>query len=213
MHAGPWEGGAVEVNEILAKAWAEVQKANLPKELQEFAFKEAIGLLTTDAKPPRARVTGTGPDGPKKKTEEDTDAAPAPDPVDSDALFTAFATETGIDQEALEEVFFFDANGLPAVNAPARKLGVTITSQAQTAATALVAANYFVRNETSTPLSRVKSECERLKCHDKNFVRHMGKVTGATLSGPADNRVLRARAGEIAAALSTVVNSIRGVKE
>jgi hypothetical protein len=194
----------MDPNEVLTKAWTAVQESGVPESLYETAFKEAVALIAKPvANQPKAALAN----------EAATNGGEEIPAADSDALLTKFATESGIDFDELAAVFYFDGAGAPHLSVAARKLGATITKQAQAAATALVAAYFFARDETQVGVDKVFAEAKSLKCLDKNFNRHMGSVAGATLSGPAGAKVLRARQNDIQEALRTVVNTVRGTKE
>jgi hypothetical protein len=108
----------LDVTEQLSRAWAAVEGAGLPEHLHEVGFKAALNLQSPSPAPasPVNHVTPIPvlPEAPSA-------ASVAPQEMSADPI-ALLAHETGIEQEALEEVFFFQ-DGLPGLNGPGRKLG------------------------------------------------------------------------------------------
>ncbi len=203
----------MEVSEVLTKAWAAVVESGVPPEMQETAFKAAIDLIMP-AKPGASRPNAAPPSPPAAGAAAGEEAAGAPAATaDTEALFRTLATESGIDQTALEEVFYFDpATGAPHINVAGRKLGTTTTSKTQAIATGLSAVNYYVTDQPNLSIEVVRAECQAKSAYDQpNFNRHIGSAPGVTLSGSGASRVFRVKPTEIEAAFRAMVNTARGI--
>lgn len=206
----------MDVAEQLAKAWAAVEGAGLPEHLHEVGFKAALTLQSPQyahvAPAPAATAT---PLSISPATEAPAAAVMGPitQSVETNAdPIALLAHETGIEQEALEEVFFF-VEGLPRLNGPGRKLGGTKTTQTRTVALALTAAYHFVLRDTSDAVEAVRKECERLRCYDKvNFSTTLSSTKGLNYTGLRNNKMLKTKSDTIAE-LKAVVAAIRKTEE
>lgn len=197
----------MNVTEQLAKAWAAVEGAGLPEHLHEVGFKAALTLQSPQYTPVALSPSSTG--GPALASLS-TEAPGAnqveannenPDPI------ALLAYETGIEQEALEEVLYFQ-DGLPGLNGPGRKLGPTKADQTRTIALIMTAAYHFVLGNTSDAVAAVRKECERLRCFDKdNFSRHLASTRGLNYTGPRNNKALKAKS-DVIPELKTVLAAI-----
>jgi hypothetical protein len=207
----------MDVGALLAQAWAEVEKAGLPAEMKEVAFKEAIALLARESDdyvapesaPKKARVTSApstkAAGSPKIEAEDRGSMASS---ASSDELFDKFAHEVGIEKDDLEQVFYFE-NGLPILNGPTRKLGASKAAQCRAVALALAVAYHFVLDVTDISIKSIREECERLKCYDQdNFSAYLGSAKGVNYIGPRGKKVLRVKADAIDL-VRTLVDSIR----
>lgn len=214
----------MNVTEQLARAWAAVEGAGLPEHLHEVGFKAALSFqgFHQDADTPQVHspVVSTPVIAPSAAPGKPVlavapsilsggvpDARPTSPSTDP---FAIFAHETGIDQEKLEEVFFFH-DGLPGLNGPGRKLGGNKTIQTRTVALTLTAAYHFVLGDTSEALEAVRKECERQRCYDKvNFSTTLGSTKGLNYTGPRNNKTLKTKSdtiAELVAAVATIVKS------
>lgn len=206
----------MDADEVLAKAWQAVQNSGVPESLYDTAFKEAVQLLSPRADPdqvPRARRDAPLPPAPpSNEVSGVTSESPASEPVDSSALFSTLASESGVDEAALIEVFYFDADGTPHINVPGRKLGSSMTAKVRNIATGLAGVRYYVSDQPSLGVEAVRAEATLKSAYDvSNFGLHISSVPGATVSGSGSSKVLRVKPNEIEAAFKAMVNSARGI--
>ena len=107
----------MDTTERLASAWAAVESSGVPEHLHEVAFKAALsleGALSNGQSLPSVTPL------PASRTAQSVVDTAGDELVTTTAadLFYKFAHETGIDQESLEEVFYFH-EGHPGLNVPA----------------------------------------------------------------------------------------------
>lgn len=127
-------------------------------------------------------------------------------------FFRDFAHGTGIDQNALEDVFYFH-DGAPGLNVPARKLGSSRAIQTRSVTLALTAAYHFGVNDKADRVSAIRRECERLRCIDaSNFTRHLGSTKGVNFTGPRTAKELKTKPDTLTE-LKELIASIRGSEE
>lgn len=198
----------MNVTEQLAKAWAAVEGAGLPEHLHEVGFKAALTLQSPQYTPVAHSPASTvAPALASLSTEVPGAGQVEPDNKNPDPI-ALLAHETGIEQEALEEVLYFQ-EGLPGLNGPGRRLGPTKADQTRTIALILTAAHHFVLGDTRDTVGAVRKECERLRCFDKdNFSRHLSSTKGLNYTGPRSNKALKAKS-DIIAELKIVLTAIR----
>lgn len=177
----------MEFETVLKQALADVEAAEVPADLKEFAFAEAVKhyaarMGSTEALPARAQSNGeTGGVG-----------SPLRRPPGSD-IFDKVAAETGVSREDLEQVFYMDGD-VPAINQPARKLGVNKADRHRAIALLLIGMRHYGLDETEVALDVVRDACVRMSTYDSaNFSNYMGGVSGITLTGPRGKKVLRPR--------------------
>ena len=205
----------MEVSEVLAKAWASVTQSGVPPEIQEAAFKAAVQLIAPSSSKQentRTRVNPAPDPGAETPATGDAEEEAPATQVDVDVYFKLLATESGIDEAALVEVFYFDADGTPHINVPGRKLGSSMTKKVQSIATGLAGVRYYVFDQPSIGVEIVRSEANAKSAYDmNNFGSHISSVPGTTVSGTGASRVLRVKGNEIEAAFRAMVNAARGV--
>jgi hypothetical protein len=203
----------MEPSEVIRRAWEIVQESGVPESLHGVAFTEAVSLIAGPGRPiGRSDVSGRN-DSARGDTGSTSEGGKR-GTIDTDDALMKFAAEAGIDAAELMDVFYFDPDGTPHMNVPARKLGGTTTARAKAVATAITAAYYFAEDDTQVEIEKIRAECERLKCYDgKNFINHLTSAAGIVLSGSGNARVARAKSSEIEAALRVVVNLARGAKD
>jgi hypothetical protein len=202
----------MEVNKVLAEAWAEVEKASLPEQLREVAFKEAIAMLTSE-KTPKQSGDSRHPRSPRPKVDDvekgsnDGKQGPAD-------LLSKFSHEADIPVDVLEEILYFD-DGLPRLSGPARKLGVRKSDQMRRVAIVLTGAYLYALDQTDVPAKVIRAECDRLKILDGgNFATVMGDTPVVVGTGSARSRNFKLKSGTAGlTALKTAINEIRGVKD
>ena len=180
----------MEIYELLKRAWEETEKSGVPQHLHELAFTHALAML---GKPPQARVSGGTSVAGVNGQLSGSDAVEPGNQAGSEQFFDAFARETGIPRDQLEEVFYFH-DGKPGINIPARKLGGNKAEQTRSVALLLFAAHHYALDENEVPVEVVRDACVALKCHDTaNFSSNLGKLDSVNYTGPKNKKVLRAK--------------------
>lgn len=179
---------AMDVEELLSRAWSAVEKAGLPPELQELAFKEAISFLRAGSGGSQS-LGGTlagEPGGGARKGE----AAPASRP-DEAAFFRTLAQETGEDEQALRDILTLASDGHVKVVTPTRSLGQNKTEQARNVIALIATARSKGLGEHPVDTEHVRAELQRKQCYDQgNFAAtHLGKMKGFN-AGANRNQIL-----------------------
>jgi hypothetical protein len=203
----------MEVSETLRTAWEAVKNAELPEEIHEAAFREAVRLLAPDrsvspvGSGPRQTSVANTPPRPTGGTAEDGSAAPT---VSEEEIYTRVATHTSVDRDLLEQLVHLDGNVIK-ISVPGLRLGRNNAERARTVAQILTVTRGFGFEEPGTPLEVIRTECERLKVYDQaNFSSQIKALTGYVITGTGPNRRLRARGAGIQAFASLVATLIGG---
>jgi hypothetical protein len=204
----------MDVSQTLKTAWEAVESAELPKEIQEAAFREAVRLLAPDQSvaPVTSRLrsqtnaassarTTTG------GTADDDGVAPA---ASEEEIYTRVATQTGVDRDLLEQLVHLDGTAIK-ISVPGLRLGRNNAERARAVAQILTVTRGFGFEEPGTPLEVIRTECERLKVYDQaNFSSQIKALGGYVITGSGPNRRLRARGAGIQAFGGLVANLIGG---
>lgn len=204
MTAPNTEESSMEVEELLARAWKAVKDANIPAELQEYAFKEALSILRS-ASPVVSKLKDQQQQG---KVETDLPEKPAGTVAER---LAKFEHESGVPASELERVFYFSDDGLPHLNGPRAKLGHNVADQAKAVAVAITAAYDYVRDETPISDDVVKAETTRLKIDlGGNWARTMGDAPGVSWIGAARQKQFKTSSATTPDALRKVVTTALG---
>src|SRR5438874_4659608 len=150
----------MEVSEILAKAWSDVQQAALPERFHDAAFREAVRLraggisqgLVNGSTRPKTRSHAAS-----VKKDQNGTAQPTP-MVSEDEFFEQVAVETGADRKDLEELFHID-HGKPQFNYPARRLGDSAKARMVTVAQVIPVLRLYGLDESETSTRVIREEC------------------------------------------------------
>ncbi|MFE7507456.1 hypothetical protein [Promicromonospora sp. NPDC057488] len=193
------------VEELLARAWAAVEKAGIPEPLHEYAFKEALARLDGSTSV-ESQSTQDGSPNPAGTKPAPTEEAPA----DLSDPFAKFAHESGVPVEDLERTFFFTEDGLPHLNGPRAKFARNAADQAKVVAVAITAAYNFVLDQKTVPDEVIKTEAARLKIDiGGNWARAMTKLQGASWVGQARQKQFKTTS-TTADSLQNIVKKILG---
>jgi hypothetical protein len=183
----------MNVTEILKEAWAAVQGAGLPNELQEVAFREAVRILgaqaAPDVKTPSVKRAAPPPAGESAEIE-------APAPVTEDQFFGKLSEATGVDRQTLEEFFHLEKSEVRIIKA-ARYLGDSSKAQMQTVGQLLPVAYAEGLDQGEISTGVVGQECRRLRCYDRNLNTYLASLEGISYVGPARGRKLKVRASAV----------------
>jgi hypothetical protein len=209
---------AMEVSEVLKKAWTAVENASLPESIQLVAFREAVRILAPQTysiapqlsqTPPSRNVGGIGR-GSRASTSADEEGGHEGLGVSEAEIYDRVAEHTGVDRSKIEQVVHVDGDALK-VSIPGIKLGKNNAEKTRTIAQILTIVRGFGLDETDSPLDLVRAEANRLKCYDSpNFSSQLSKLSGFVITGSGTNRRIRAKAAGIAA-FPGLVDSLLGV--
>jgi hypothetical protein len=202
----------MEVSEVLKKAWAAVEDAELPAEIQLVAFQEAIRLTSPSngvslSGAPARRETGdnSGSNG-SGGTYPDVGNREG---ASESEIYDRVSEQTGVDRDKLEQLVHLDDDELR-VSVPGLKLGKSNSERTRAVAQILTITRGFGLDETETSLEVIRGECERLKVYDSaNFSAHLKALSGYVINGGGQNRRLRAKSPGIEA-FATLVDSLLG---
>lgn len=201
----------MSVGDVLAAAWAEVEKAGLPDHLQPLAFQEAVRLLSTNVVPEvtmngvgassKQQASGTSARGrPKKsaasKTQPSTPTTTdlvVPD-ISEDEFYDSIVRATGVDRDKLSRVMVVD-NGLPRITLRAAQLGQSARERMVAVTKLIVVARTCGLGEKEVRLTNARKACEALRCLDSpNFNKCVNRLDGFTyLAGPNNTSRMRLR--------------------
>lgn len=188
-----------EVSETLKKAHEAVIEAEIPEELHEIAFREAVRLLAPAIQPitavtPSKSLATQGKVLAKSAGSED--GAPV---VSEDEMYERVVMQTGAERTKVEELFHEDSN-VPVVSLPGLRLGKNNAEKTRVIAQVLTIARGFGLGENDTSIEVIRNEAIRLKCYDSaNFTSHLATLDGYVITGSGQNRRIRAKAIGIAA--------------
>jgi hypothetical protein len=189
----------MEASEVLKEAWAAVKEADLPENIQETAFREAIHLLipVTDGSAPLS-PGDTGSVGAVDAGDLYAGTGGGHDASEDD-MYRMVAAHTSVDRDKLEQIVYLDDAG-PRVSIAGLKLGRTNADRARVVAQILTITRGFGFDQSGTSLDVIRAECDRLKVYDPtNFSRHLKALDGYVINGTGQNRRLRAKGLGIAA--------------
>lgn len=171
---------------VLKQALADVEAAQVPSELKELAFAEAVKHYTGQV----GRVA-PAPAAGRPSGEAGAAVGGQARRLPTGDLFDRVSAETGVSREDLEQVFYGDT---PAFNVSARKLGANKADRHRAIALLMTCMRHFGLDETEVDLEVVREACVAMNTYDRaNFSSYMGGVPGVTLSGPRGKKVLRPR--------------------
>ncbi len=193
----------VNVSGLLKEAWTAVDEAELPENLQEVAFREAIRLMapsaTTPSPTPGLRATATVPTRwlgirtacPGRQKRGGT--------TSEQNMYDQVVAQVGVDRNKLEQIVHLDGDD-PRLSIPGLKLGRTTAERARAVAQVISITRVFGLGESDVSLETVRSECERLRVYDQaNFSTQMKALPGYVVTGTGQGRRLRPRAAGIEA--------------
>ena len=208
----------MDVSEILATAWREVEAANLPENVRGIAFGEAIRLVDNGTARPmvrrEAQVASTlGSPAGEGRSRTPT-GTPAVDQVggdpqmSADEFFRRLAEETGVVVDKLERVLQLN-EGIPRLNLPGRRLGPSLKQRMEAVAIMITVARSVALDESETKAATVRAECARLKSLDQNFSTYVSNLPGILYTGPTSDRIFRVRPQGLAA-FSVTIDRVLG---
>lgn len=176
----------MEVEDLLARAWAAVEKAGIPEPLHDYAFREALSRLdkAASASRPESKHAEAPAEAPTLPAEDKGSTTKSKTVHQSD-LFAKFASDSDLPIEDLERAFFFN-DGVPHLNVARTKLGNNAADQAKAVAVAITAAYDFALDKTPIAEAAVRDEVNRLRISvGQNWSRTMRSLQGAGWIGLA----------------------------
>lgn len=171
----------MSIEELLQKAWAAVEKANVPESLQVVAFQEAMDYLRSiengrggdDRRKAKRQQSSTKKRQATKRTNGDA-GGDAPEEIpDEDTFFSQLATESGIDEDRLRDVLHLTKTGIVHVTPPTKDLGASVAQQAKCVIALVASARSRGLGEQPVSADAVRAEAKRKHCFDQNnFAGH-----------------------------------------
>lgn len=176
----------MEFREALRRAWEDVSASDIPSSLQSVALEAGIAYylnIGTGHLPANGLLGGS-----TVETVSGHGTGAAADPIG------AISREIGLPRENIEELIYFDPDGKPGINGGPRRLGPSNAERTRAIALLCAGALHFGTDVVDVPIEIVRAACRQLNVYDQNnFARYLSDVPGFILSGPKDNRVLRAK--------------------
>lgn len=182
--------------EVLKAAWAAVSEAELPRELHEVAFREAVRMYTFTTAPigsvtPHNSVNLHFDDA----NEKETSAEHLDNEVPSSEFLDTVSRGTGVPWKSLEALIYVE-DGEPRLDLPAIKLGGSTAERTRNIAAILTIARTFGLDENETSVELIREEAQRLKCYDRsNFNAHLKGLEGFAIRESGGTRKIVAKAG------------------
>jgi hypothetical protein len=184
-----------EVSEMLKKAYEAVAAAEIPDQLHEAAFREAMRMLVPAVAPAAAVAPAVAPAA-SGRTSAPRAGGELPD-VPENVMYERVVAQTGANREKVERLVHMD-NGVPTISVPGVRLGKNNAEKTRRIAEILTIVRGFGLGENDTSLEVVRAEATRLKCYDSaNFTAQLSKLDGYVITGGGQNRRIRAKAGGI----------------
>jgi hypothetical protein len=203
----------MDVSEVLRNAWFAVGEADLPEEVRETAFREAIRLLvsTSGTAASSARTGNPAGNGGAGSNGSDGKGLNSGSEINisEDEMYIRVVAQTGADREKLEQLVHMDDDG-PHVSIPGLRLGRNNADRTRAVAQILTIVRGFGLGENGTLIDVIRAECERLKIYDStNFARQLKALDGYVITGANQNRRLRVKGTGIAG-FPNLVDSLSG---
>ena len=187
----------MDVDELLQRAWAAVEKAGVPPEVQGVALKEAIAFLRDGAEPnetkPNVGATGSAKRAATKRSIQKRAVSRAPQPreastpmgVTEDDFFRLLASESGVEETDLRDILHFTSDGRVQVTPPTKDLGSSVAEQAKTVIALVASARSKGLGERPVNAGAVRREAERKHCYlQNNFAsKHLAPLKGFNAGG------------------------------
>ena len=173
----------MDVNDLLARAWAAVEASGVPESLQPVAFKEAVLFLRGDAPtdapeqtqrkpPPRGKIDKAD----RTRTRADSEAGSAT----PDAFFERLARESGVAEKDLRDILQLTRDSKVHVSPPTKDLGSSVAEQARTVIVLVAGARGIGLDENPVRADAVRDELSRKRCYsaDNFAAKHLGPLKG-----------------------------------
>jgi hypothetical protein len=173
----------MDVEELVARAWAAVEKAGVPEPLQALALQEALDFLRnappaggSDSERPRTGRTSTK----RQRSTRTLNERESDVPLTEDAFFARLASESGATEGDLRDILQLTADKQVHVTTPTKDLGSSVAEQAKNVIALVAGARSVGLGERPVDAAAVRAELERKRCYDANnfAVKHLGPLKG-----------------------------------
>jgi hypothetical protein len=189
----------MEVSDVLKDAWAAVEAAELPSEIQPVAFREAVRLLSPVSSATTSAVLMPGHSTDSTPGIAEPDGGAVHVPVSEREIYDRVVEHTGVDRQKLEHLVHMDDDG-PRMSVAGLKLGKNNAERARAVAQIITMVRSFGIGDTDTPLEVIRAECDRLKVYDSaNFSSQVRALNGYVITGTGQNRRVRAKSAAVQA--------------
>ena len=214
----------MDVNELLAMAWAAVEKSRMPEHLHEAAFKEAVAFLRSDAGGAEADSKGRTTESPSRGKKRAAKAAtgPSKDKVGDDTevphedeFFERLASESGVDEQDLRDILQLASNGAVHISPPTKNLGDTVAEQARNVIALVAGARSVGLMEKPVNAKAVRDEADRKRCYQQNnySANHLRPMKGFNAGASAAEIVLTSKwVSEFVAAVDRAHGRVKAEK-
>ena len=180
----------MDVDAYIARAWRAVEAAEVPADLREVAFKEALVFLrVSDPSVHASEATGSQE---SSKPDSGNDLA---EPSTSQAQqWQRLADESGVTVQDLKDVLQIDGDKVR-ITAPTRSLGSNVAGQARAAIALVAGARAIALGEDPVSAEEVREEVERKRVYqNKHFAaKHLGPLKGFNAGANRNQIVLTSR--------------------
>jgi len=204
---------AMDVDDLLQKAWKAVEKSGVPESLYGVAFKEAADFIRTSAGTGNGSgnngSTNTGKRkashrGTASKTKGANGSGGGTLVVDLDTFFGDLVAESGVPDVDLRDVLNLTDAGQVQVTTPSKDLGKTMAEQAKTAIALVAGARSKGLGENPVNADAVRQELQRKHIYDAaNFAAyHLRPLKGFNAGANSSQILLTSKwVGEFKAAI------------
>jgi hypothetical protein len=200
----------MDVDELLSRAWAAVERSKVPNALHEIAFKEAVDFLrdgTSAEQPTSERSTKQRKPATRQRRANGSSEAPKPRTTDEGTFWERLAQESGAPESELRDILQLVDGSKVHVTPPTRKLGGNLAEQARTVIALVAGARAIGLEEDPVNATAVREECERKRCYNAgNFAtKHLGALDGFNAGSNRSEIVLTSKwVDDFATAVKTI---------
>jgi len=185
----------MNIEELMAKAWAAVQKSGIPDSLHEVAFKEAVDYLRAEESGANGRDSGAERSGsssetPKAKTKRSRSKPELAQPaetvsIDKEEFFSRLVHETDVPDQDLRDILELGGGGAVHVTVATKDHGDSRSEQARTVVALVAGARHAGLGEDPINGTVVREEVKRKRCFDTNnySAKALGQLKGFNPGG------------------------------
>ena len=197
----------IDVEELVAIAWAAVGKAGVPEPLQGVALNEAMDFLRSEQQRPREEAVAAAGSRSDRGTGATRRTPPPADEGDTDdaRFFAQLAHESGESEDDLRDVLNLTADGKVQVIPATRNLGSSTAEQAKAIIALVAGGRGKGLNERPVDGAAVREEVDRKGAYQRNNYAsgHLGPLRGFNAGSNRNELLLTSRwVGEFKAAIA-----------
>jgi hypothetical protein len=194
----------LDVSKVLSDAWKAVETSNVPTQIQEAAFVQAVQLLSSASPTSKRGDTvgesaggGPGVEGAKRRPSVSTRTSSdqgdaARDAPDANEFYQNLVQHTHVEREVLEDLFNYSPTKIT-LNVTGRQLGTTLKQKQVVAGVLLSVAYQYGLGHSTTSVRVIREECTRLRGVDDNLSTHLRKTDGIRLVGDGQVKHIQLR--------------------